>query len=325
MSPTDPSAPPPRDDTQLARGAGDGGPARPVAIDLPRAQAEAVRRWVDGVLGWQPVDGSTARLVPPTVRLVGPAASPTDDAVPRILLVPGETAPADAAVAAIRTGASGVVAWPDDRERLADVVADVIDRRPVRPDGRRVVRIGGVAGGVGTTTVALGLAGLAGWRGLPALAAIRGDAPVSGVTAVPAAATSAADLWNRLTAPPGTRELRAVHVADPAPIAVPTDPTIGLAVLDHGVDVDVDVVVCRPDGAALDRLPSTTAAAIVVVGSGPVSSRDLAAVAGGRRGVHLPWSDRVARAGRHRRVPGALPGAWLRRLAPLLPDEVRQP
>lgn len=308
-----------------ARGDSDGGLARPVAIDLPRAQAEAVRRWVEGVLGWQPVDGSTARLVPPTVRLIGPASPSIDDAVPRVLLVPGDTGPADAATAAIRTGATGVIAWPDDRERLAEVVADAVGRSVVRADDRRVVRIGGVAGGVGTTTVVLGLAGLAGWRGLPALAALRGDAPVAGVTVVPAEATSAADLWNRVTTPPGTRELRAVHIADPAPIAVPTDPTIGLAVLDHGVDLDVDVVVCRPDAAALERLPSTTAAVIVVVGSGPVSPRELAAVAGGRRGIQLPWSVRVARAGRHRRVPGALPGAWLRRLEPLLPDEVRRP
>lgn len=303
---------------------GDGSLARPVAIDLPRAQAEAVRRWVEGVLGWQPVDGSTARLVPPTVRLVGPASSPIDDAVPRVLLVPEDTGAAAAATAAIRTGAIGAIAWPDDRERLADVVANAVDRSPVRADDRRVVRVGGVAGGVGTTTVVLGLAGLAGWSGLPALAALRGDAPVAEVTVVPAEATSAADLWNRVTAPPGTRELRVVHVADPAPIAVPTDPTIGLAVLDQGVDLDVDVVVCRPDAAALERLPSTTAAAIVVVGSGPVSPRELAAVAGGRRGIQLPWSVRVARAGRHRRVPGALPGAWLRRLEPLLPNEVRR-
>lgn len=323
MSPADPPVPPPDDHVRPAAEAPGAGPARPVAIDLPRAEAEAVRRWVDGVLGWQPVDGSTAQLVPPTVRLIGPAASASDDVIPRVLLVPGDTRPADAAAAAIRTGAAGVVAWPDDRERLADVVTDAVDRRPVRPDDRRVVRIGGVAGGVGTTTVALGLAALAGWRGLPALAAIRGAAPVRDVTVIPAAAASAADLWNRLTAPQGTTGLRAVHVADPAPIAVPTDPTIGLAVLDHGVDVDVDVVVCRPDGAALERLPATTAAVIVVVGSGPVGPRELATVAGGRRGVHLPWSDRVARAGRHRRVPGALPGAWLRRLVPLLPDEVR--
>ncbi len=303
-----------------------GGPAstsdglpRPIAIDLPRPGADAVRGWVEGVLGWQPVDATTARLVPPTVRLIGPDTVPLDDAVPRVLLLPTDLAAADAAAAAIRTRAAVVLVWPDDRDRLAQVVAGVVDRPPALSDDRRVLRVGGVSGGVGTTTVVLALAGLAGWNGTASLAALRGDAPVAGLPIVPAAAIADPDLWSRLPEPPGTQGLRAVRLADPSPIATPTDPAIGLSVLDHGVDVDVDVVVCRPDAAALEGLDSTTAAVVVLVGTGPVSPRALARVAGGRRGIHLPWSARVERAGRYRRVPAGLPGSWLRRLQPLVP------
>lgn len=292
---------------------------RPVAIDLPRPDADAVRGWVEGVLGWQPVDATTARLVPPTVRLIGPDTVPADDTIPRVLLLPADLAAPEAAAAAIRTRAVAVLAWPDDRDRLAQVVAGVVDRPVTRSHHQRVLRIGGASGGVGTTTVVLALAGLAGWSGTTALAALRGDAPVSGLPIVPAAAIADPDLWSRLPGPPGTQAVRAVRIADPSPIAAPTDPAIGLAVLDHGVDLDVDVVVCRPDAAALEGLAATTAAVVVLVGSGPVTPRDLARVAGGRRGIHLPWSARVARAGRYRRVPTGLPGSWLRRLQPLVP------
>lgn len=271
------------------------------------------------MLGWQPVDATTARLVPATVRLIGPDAPLSDDPIPRVLLLATSVTAADAAAAAIRTGAAAALVWPDERDRLAQVVADVLDRPAARSDDRRVLRVGGVSGGVGTTTVVLSLAGLAGWAGTAALAALRGDAPVAGLPIVPAAAIADPDLWNRLPEPPGTQALRAVRIADPSPIASPTDPAIGLAVLDHGVDVDVDVVVCRPDAAALEGLASTTAAVVVLVGSGPVTPRDLARVTGGRRGIHLPWSARVARAGRYRRVPAGLPGVWLRRLRPLVP------
>lgn len=298
--------------------AADGLP-RPVAIDLPRPSADAVRGWVEGVLGWQPVDATTARLVPPTVRLIGPDAPPSDDPIPRVLLLAPSVAAADAAAAAIRTRAAAVLVWPDDRDRLAQIVAGVVDRPTARSDDQRVLRVGGVSGGVGTTTVVLALAGLAGWSGTASLAALRGDAPVAGLPIVPAAATADPDLWSRLPEPPGTQALRAVRIADPSPIATPTDAAIGLAVLDHGVDMDVDVVVCRPDAAALEGLASTTAAVVVLVGSGPVTPRDLARVVGSRRGIYLPWSARVARAGRYRRVPTGLPGAWLRRLQPLVP------
>lgn len=298
----------------------DDGLPRPVAIDLPRPDADAVRAWVEGVLGWQSVDATTARLVPPTVRLVGPDAPPSDDPIPRVLLLPPTVTATDAAASTIRARAAAALVWPDERDRLAQVVAGVVDRPSARSDDRRVLRVGGVSGGVGTTTVVLALAGLAGWNGTASLAALRGDAPVAGLPIVPAAAIADPDLWSRLPEPPGTQALRAVRIADPSPIATPTDAAIGLSVLDHGVDVDVDVVVCRPDAAALEGLVSTTAAVVVLVGSGPVTPRDLARVTGSRRGIHLPWSARVARAGRYRRVPAGLPGAWLRRLAPLVAE-----
>ena len=305
-------------DTSSETAPGTDGIPRPVAVELPRPTLDAVRGWVEGMLGWQAVDPTTARLVPPTVRLVGPDAPPPDDPIPRVLLLPVGVGAAAAAAAAIRCRAAAVLVWPDDRDRLAQVVAGVVDHRAPGPDGPRVLHVGGVSGGVGTTTVVLALAGLAGWTGIPSLAALRGDAPVAGLPIVEASAIADPDLWSRLPQPPGTQGLRAVRIADPATIATPTDPAIDLAVLDHGVDVDVDVVICRPDAAALEGLASTTAAVVVLVGSGPVAPRELAQVTGGRRCIHLPRSARVARAGRFRRVPAGLPGAWLRRLQPLV-------
>lgn len=307
---------------------GDGAPAdgtsaaRPVAIDVDARHDEPLRRWVEGVLGWQVVDRATDGLVPPTVHLVGAGAEPPDDGIPRVLVLGAGDDPAAAATAALRGRPALVVRWPEDRDELAPWVAEVVDAPTGARAGPQVLRVGGVAGGVGTTTVALALGGLAAWRGQRTLVAIRGDAPVAGVPVVAASALGASDVAGRVPVVAGVGELRAVRIGDPAPAAEPIDPALALAVLDQGVDTDVDVLVCRPDAAALAHLPATAAAAVIVVGLGLVRPQELVAAAGGRRLLHLPWSSRVARAGLRRRVPATLPGAWLKRLQPLLPRHV---
>jgi hypothetical protein len=287
--------------------------ALPVAIDV---DDDRVRRHVEEALGWQPVDASTALLVPPAVRLVDASAVPSDDRVPRVLLAGDD--PVAAARAAIALRPADVVRWPDDRDALADVVASVLARARRAPSAGRVIRIGGAAGGVGTTTVCLAVAGIAAWDGLDTLAAVRDPAPIREVVVMPSSAASAPDVLRRATVLPGTVRGRVVRIADRGRFEDPVDPAIALTVVDEGVATDVDVLVVRPDASAHARIPHSTAAVVVVVGEGPVTPRDLGRVAGGRRGVAVPASARVARAAAVGRVPDGLPGTWLRRLAPVL-------
>lgn len=293
---------------------------RPVAIDLADGHGEELRRWVEGVLGWQVVDHPTSRLVPPTVHLLGPQAQPPDDGVPRILVVTATSDPSAVIEACRRLHPQAGLTWPAQQDALPTIVEQVAGTSGDPRNDRLLLRVGGVAGGVGTTTVVLALAGLSAWQGRRSLATVRGDAPVADLPVVPAAATAALDLWSRLPGVPGVPACRAVRLGDPQPAAEPADPSIDLAVFDEGVATDVDVAVCRPDAAALERLPTTTAAAIVVIGGGPLRPPQLREATGGRPTILLPWSTRVARAALHRRVPGSLPGTWLRRLRPLLPE-----
>ncbi len=296
--------------------------ALPVAIDLTGPHADGVRRWIEGVLGWQPVDSPTAALVPPAVRLVDVAADPSggDRAVPAVLLITGDDGPARVAAAGAAHVPAAVVRWPEDRDDLARTVEAVV---ALPRDTRGVVtalRVGGAAGGVGTTTVTLALAGLAAWRGSRVLVVIRDRALVREVRDVPAAALASPDLWDRATALPGVAGARAVHVAPTEPgDREPTGLGRGLVVVDAGVASDADVLVGRADAAGLRAFAATAAAAIVVVGDGPATPSALARACGPRRRLSLPWSARVARAGLYGRVPAGLPGGWLRRLAPLAP------
>ena len=300
--------------------------ALPVELDLHGRHADGVRGWIEGTLGWQPVAGATAGLVPPAVVLrdLGSAhVASAGSEVPTVLLVDDEAAPRRIAEVAAAMHPDAVLAWPSDREVLVDRVAALLGRpRRAAPTGPRLC-VGGSAGGVGTTTVTLGLAGLAAWHGAATLAVVRGNglhAPV-----VPAAALQGVGVWARAEPLPGVPGARAVRVVGSAEVPPASDPEIGMVVLDAGVDAEVDVLVCRPDAAALEVLAATTAAAVVVMGPGPVSLRDLRRAAAGRRGILLPWSARVARAGLAGRVPAGIPGAWLRRLRPLLPHELRRP
>jgi hypothetical protein len=301
--------------------------ALPVVIDLAGPHAEAVRGWVEGVLGWQPVAGDTADLVPAAIRLLDPGSVPSllpaGRPIPTVLLVSeADTAPV-AAAAASRSHPELVLAWPQERERLASAVDALLasSRRPGSPG--RVIRVGGAAGGTGTSTVALALAGLSAWSGLRSLAAVGVTAPLGEVVTVAGSALEAPDLWQRATPLPGTQRARAVRVVtDQQPLPEPPSGDLEVAVLDVGVGTDVDVLVCRADAAGLDAAAATTAAAVVVVGDGPASPAAVRRACGGRRRLTLPRSARVERAGLHRRVPGALPGRWLHALWPLVPTAV---
>jgi hypothetical protein len=294
--------------------------ALPVVLHLGGRHADAVRRWVEGVLGWQPIDGATAGLVPPAVELRDLGATPpvtTGSRLPCVLLVDDDARPLDVAHMTLGAPVDEVIGWPSGRDQLAEVVGRLVSRPRSDAGGLRVLRIGGSAGGVGTTTVALALAGLSGWSGARSLAAVRGSG--LSLRGIPAAALAGSDVWAQADELPGVARARAVRLTDVVAPPDPIDGRIDVAVLDLGVRDDVDVLVCRPDAAALAALPRTTAAAVVVVGEGPARIADLRRAAEGRRAIALPWSVRVARAGLTGRVPAGLPGAWLRRLVPLAP------
>lgn len=303
--------------------------ALPVALALALAphRLGGARRWLEGALGWQAVEDDAAAPVPPALRLAdvsGAAArglgGPEDQSLPLpTLLLVGDDDPAALAADVARTlRPAAVCPWPAGRDALPRLAAAALRApRRARREGR-VLRVGGLAGGVGTTTVVLALAGLAAWRGTPALAVVHGTAGVRSATPVPPDALSAPDLWARAAPLPGVGAARVVHTGRiPARVA-PADGRVGLAVLDAGVDAEADVVVCRPDGAAAARLPSTTAGAVVVVGDGVLPVARVLALAGGRRVVALPMSVRVARAALRGQVPAGLPGRWLAGLGAVL-------
>jgi hypothetical protein len=294
------------------------GSAVPVALDLRGRLAEGVRRAVEAN-GWQAVDEATAALVPPVVRLTD-----VDGAVgvgtPTVLLVTADDHPRAAATACRRLDPVAIVGWPDERHELLAAVTSATSAPRRRAAAARVLRLGGAAGGVGTTTVALALAGLSAWRGRRTLA-VAGD-PVllpTGAPSVDPAALAAPDLWARATPLDGVPAARAVRTVTPAFEPTFADPAIATAVVDVGVADDVDVLVLRPDAAGVAALQRTSAAAVVVVGSGPVPARAMHAAVGGRRRVDLPWAHRVARAALVGRVPAALPGQTIRALLPLVP------
>ncbi|MEX0705090.1 MAG: hypothetical protein WD041_00585, partial [Nitriliruptoraceae bacterium] len=171
--------------------------ALPVAIDLTGPEAPGLRRTVEGILGWQVVDDATGHYMPPIVRLVAVDTPPAEHPGARVLVVRPDDTTGGVAHAMAAHRARGAVDWPCDAEVLAAAV-DRVASRP-SPTAGRLLRIGGAAGGVGTTTLTLALAGLVAWRGRSVLIVVRGDAPVARVREVPVGASSSPDLFARAT------------------------------------------------------------------------------------------------------------------------------
>lgn len=294
-----------------------GDDALPVALGAAGAHADAVRRFVEGVLGWQVVDASTAALVPPVLRLVDVAGAQPASDLPAVLLVDEGADPAAAAAAAVRCGAAAVLGWPAERDRLR-AVASTITATSQGAAAAAELTVGGAAGGVGTTTVALALGGLLAWRQRPALVLSHGSVPLPPGPVRSVADLAGAGTWDGAVPAPGLGSLRVVRASQPARGApVDTGPA-AVVVRDLGVEPDADVLVLRRDAAGLAALRATGCAVVVVVDWGPASRRSVRAAAGRRRLVTVPWSVRVARAGLAGRVPAGLPGNWLRALRPAL-------
>ncbi len=290
-------------------------PALPVAVDVAGPTGAAVRAWCEGGLGWQVVDSDGSDPVPAVLRLcdhhgpAGPLPGGDRPSPASVLLVCEGVEAVAAAELARQLQPAAVLRWPGDRDRLPEVAGRLMaaarDATPAVPS----LHVGGSAGGVGTTTVALALGGLRAWSGTPTLVGVRG----SGLSprAVPTAALGAADVWAAADPRPGIEGLRAVRLVDHAPLPEIADPGVGSIVVDDGVSADVDVLVCRLDRAGALALERTGAAVTVVVGEPLLPERTVRTILDGRPTVALPWSVRVARAGLRDRVPADLPGAFL--------------
>jgi hypothetical protein len=313
--------------------------ALPVALALSGAHRDAVGRWVEGTLGWQVIASADGLVVddpvPPVLRLRDHATTPRPVAagdqaasrvLPEILLLPDDVSPVAAATLAQAAPSTPVLGWPSQRDLLPGLAAAVLAAPATRPGMASVLVVGGSAGGVGTTTVAMALAGLKAWSGWTTLVAVRGlGLPWR---QVPVAALADSDLWSRADPLPGLDTARVVRLADQAPLPALADQRIETVIVDGAATPDCDVLVCRADAAGLWALERTTAAAVVMVGDGPVPDRALREAVAGRRVIRLPYSARVARAGVAHRVPAGLPGRWIADLRPLLtgtPATVRDP
>lgn len=300
--------------------------ALPVRFEAAGPHAEAIRNWAESVAGMQPVDAATATLVPPRLLLCDVAgadrAGEWPAALPRILLVDQHDPAAEAAGASAclaRGGASvSVIAWPAPLDAVAGAVSSLTSGVP-EPTDVDELRVGAAAGGVGATTVALGLGGLLAWGGGPTLVVTHGvvHAPTGRVVAVED--LDGLGLWEVAEPTPGVRGLRVVRTPTPAVAEQRVSAASArFVVRDLGVEEDCDLLVVRRDVAGVEAAARSGAASIAVVDTGVVSLGTLRSAADGRRLVTVPWSMRVARAAASRRLPAGAPGAWLATLGRLL-------
>lgn len=302
----------------------------PVCVDLPGRLGQEVAAYVEAEAGWQIVSGDGPLL--PVFTLAGPGPGPEPHAGAgagrRVIVVP---APADPAAVreALLAGASDVIGWPDERERLLQLPARVA---PVRADSAartRMLRVGGCRGGVGTSTVALATGATVAWSGRRSL--VVGDNAMlrlAGVTG-----------WTG----PGSAELIGLgeHAASEVErLACPVPGVDGLSLLGGGallpevagwpydlVVVDVGVAGIAQAGLVVAAADASVAvapasAAVVVVEHGPLDRGAVARCLGRTPNGWLPYSNRVARAGSAGRVPAALPGSWVRALRQALAGAV---
>lgn len=280
----------------------------PVVVALPAPLNAAVTAWVEGDLGWQVVDRS-GPLRPVLALADGPCAG-----LPWIAVTDGP--PDDEIVTAqLTAGAEDVVGWPDGRERIPLVATRVDVTRRVGPRGPRV-SVAGVAGGVGTSTIALAIGGLLAWGGAAVL--VVGDEALLGLAGA-AGRVPSPGAHVAVTGVPGLSVL--AGRGDAAGAGWAGD----VVVVDDGTRVTsaTNVVVTRPD-AGLQRARDVDRPT-VVNGRSPLGPSETLRVLGHAPLAHLPWSVRVARAGLGGRVPSGLPGRWLDELGAGLRRLERRP
>lgn len=298
----------------------------PVTVELNGTLAQEVSAYVECEAGWQLVSVEG----PPRPVLVL-----TDRArrgLPCVVVVDGTPSMA-ATRSALLDGALDVIGWPQDRARLLDLPRHSAPA-PHAGGGPALLRVGGAAGGVGTSTVALALAGLLAWEGRRTvvvgdedLLALCGLAPWSGPGVREVAALHPADVGKEVQtlarAVPGMRGLTVLGGGGAAVAAVSDWPGAAVLVDVRAAGATADLVVARPDASL--RGAATCAAPVLVVGDGPLDRRGVQRMLGRAPVAWLPASARVARAGLLGRVPASLPGTWMAALRPVFATLARAP
>lgn len=308
--------------------------ALPVTLELSRPDAARVVAWIEGVLGWQPVEPGTGglaarlRIADVASGAIADAGSVADrggvDGPPTVLLLSPDDPPPAVARAVAWWAPDATLSWPDERDGLVGVCRRLLAVSRPRAGDELVLRVGGAAGGVGTTTVALGLGALAAWKVGPTLVVTWGVVPAAVPRTVELDSLGGERTFDEAPPVPGVPGLHLVRAAGP-PRGVPVDAGPAAALVrDVGVADEVDVLVLRRDAAGIAALERSAAAVAVVLDDGAAAAAAVRGAAGGRPVITLPRSVRVARAGLLARVPTALPGSYLQSLRPLVSTEGRR-
>lgn len=247
----------------------------PVAVELTGPLGQEVIGYAETELGWQVVgvDGPPA----PVIVLAGKVhpERPT-------IVVADPVADVDAG-AMLEAGAVDVIRWPDDRERLRTAPARVRGQAPAAP-GPPLIRVAGAAGGVGTSTVALGVGGVLAWAGKQVL--VVGDDALLALGGVPSwegpgaleiasldlhdAGTEVAALQRQVPAVPGLAVLGGGgHVRSTS--HWPYD----VVVVDQGTALTDDpYLVCARADVGLRRIAGTQHP-VVIIGDGPLDKKSV--------------------------------------------------
>lgn len=273
----------------------------PVTVALSPPLDRHVAAWVEQDLGWQVVE--VGGPLPPVLALADGPCGP----LPWIGVIDGAPTGDDVRLL-LTSGATDVVGWPEDRHRIPAVAARIdLGRASVVRSAQ--LTIAGVAGGVGTSTLALAVGGLLAWSGAAVLV-VGGDGllALAGVDAAVGGTAAPARTHTPVDGVPGLSVAR--RDADGTASAWSGD----VVVVDAGVGVapDASMVVSRADGGL--HLARTSGRPVVVMGDVPLGARDARRLLGRPPLAHLPLSVRVAQAGLRGRVPSAMPGRWLRTL-----------
>src|SRR5690625_1919626 len=146
----------------------------PVAVEIPGPLGQEVAAYAETELGWQVVgiDGPPAPVV-----VLAPDLHPDRPTI----VITGSASPVDMSTM-LEAGAVDVIGWPDERDRLRTAPARVRRTASTAP-GPPVVRIAGVAGGVGTSTITLAIGGALAWAGNQVL--VVGDDELLAMCGVP--------------------------------------------------------------------------------------------------------------------------------------------
>lgn len=295
------------------------GAGLPVALELGEPLRRELTGWAESEAGWNVV----GRHGPPQPVAVL-ASAPIPDVA--CIVVLDEPTPGDVR-AALRAGALDVVAWPAERDRLIEAVGAARHRSSAT--GPRLFRVAGVAGGAGTSTVALAVGGLFAWSGRKTLvvgdddlAVLAGGVPWNGPGAQEVAALDPADAREELPGVartvPGVDDLRLLGgggaiIASTA--GLPFDVVVADLRTCHAAG-RTDLLLARADRSML--LAAGTTAPVLIGRSGPFDDAAAARALGRQPLGRLAESARVARAGAAGRVPADLPGSWLARLGDVL-------